>query len=305
MSYGQYQGRSDTYPPQQYYPDHAGGAFNPYDNAPQHQSYEQGGYQDADYRDEPVAPAPPAKEKDTGAYASSRELPTRRSLQAMKRWRYEHQGNLWTAGGGLRCCGRFFCCTLLLFLFLLISIVLSLLLWIEPPNVEIGDVTPVTNGSAFQIQSDGVLINLQIPISVNNPNYFSVKFDTIDAQIFYPINNTDVGGGTLHGLNIASKAQTNFTLPFTLNYTFAIDPQYAILDDIATKCGFLGSGSQQLKVDYQINLDFKVLFIPIKPIVKNSASFTCPITTDDIAQLLKSAGISLPNLSSLFKRSLV
>ncbi|GJE95147.1 LEA2 domain-containing protein [Phanerochaete sordida] len=307
MSYDQYRGRNDTYPPpQQFYgADQADGAFNPYDNAAPHRSYEQGGYQDAEYRDEPIAPPPPVTEKETNAYATTRDVPAGRSPRAMKRWRHEHQGNLWTAGGGLRCCGRFFCCTLLIFVFLLISIVLSLVLWIEPPNVEIGDVTPVTNGSAFQLQSDGIAVNLQVPISVNNPNYFSVKFDTIDADIFYPTstNNTDIGGGVLRGLNIASKAQTNFTLPFTLNYTFAIDPNYNILRDIATKCGFLGSGASQLKVNYEIHLDFKVLFIPIKPTIKNSASFTCPITEDEVAGLLKQAGIDLGslNLSSLLK----
>ncbi|EKM55447.1 uncharacterized protein PHACADRAFT_66368, partial [Phanerochaete carnosa HHB-10118-sp] len=260
MSYDQYQGRNDTYPPQQYYEHQAEGTFDPYYNAPPHRSYEQGGYQDADYRDEIAAPAPPAKEKDNGAYAT-RELPARRSPRAVKRWRHEHQGNLWTAGGGVRCCGRFFCCTLLIFLFLLISIVLSLLLWIAPPDVEIGNITPVTNGSTLQLQSDGALINLQVPISsrnltvgfsVNNPNYFSVKFSTIDAKLFYPINNTDVGGGILNGLDIKSKAQTNFTLPFTLNYTFAIDPQFKILEDIATKCGLLGSAASPLTISYEI-----------------------------------------------------
>lgn len=79
-SYDQYRGRNDSYPPQQHYTDQADGAFNPYDNAPPHQSYEQGGYQDADYRDEPVAPAapePPAKEKESSTYASTGEVPTR------------------------------------------------------------------------------------------------------------------------------------------------------------------------------------------------------------------------------------
>lgn len=30
-------------------------------------------------------------------------------------------------------------------------------------------------------------------------------------------------------------------------------------------------------------LDFKVLFVPIKPTIKNSASFACPITASDIS----------------------
>ena len=76
-SYDQYRGRSDTYPPPQHYADQAEGAFDPYDNAPPHQSYEQGGYQDAEYRDEPAAPVPPAKEKESSAYASTGEVPAR------------------------------------------------------------------------------------------------------------------------------------------------------------------------------------------------------------------------------------
>lgn len=122
-----------------------------------------------------------------------------------------------------------------------------------------------------------------------------------EQQVFYPINNTDIGGGTLHGLDIKSRAQTNFTLPFTLNYTFAIDPQFQILDDLIGKCGFTGSAASQLKVNYEIDvsivkciasssaltrtkqLDFKVLFVPIKPKIKNSASFACPISASDIS----------------------
>lgn len=73
-------------------------------------------------------------------------------------------------------------------------------------------------------------------------------------QIFYPINNTDVGGGSLNGLEIKSNQQTNFTLPFSLNYTTAIDPNFSILTDLADKCGFTGSAAQQIKVNYEIHV---------------------------------------------------
>lgn len=46
----------------------------------------------------------------------------------MRRWRKDYQGNLWTKGSRASCFGRFFCCTIMIFLFFLISIVLSLAL---------------------------------------------------------------------------------------------------------------------------------------------------------------------------------
>lgn len=46
----------------------------------------------------------------------------------MRKWRYDHQGNLWSAGSRGRCIGRFFCCTVMIFVFVLLSIILSLAL---------------------------------------------------------------------------------------------------------------------------------------------------------------------------------
>ena len=84
MSYDQYRGRNDTYPPQQYYAEPADGAFNPYENTAPHRTYEPGGFQDAEYRDEPAVPAPPPKEKETSAYATAREYPARYVIVATK-----------------------------------------------------------------------------------------------------------------------------------------------------------------------------------------------------------------------------
>ena len=120
-------------------------------------------------------------------------------------------------------------------------------------------------------------------------------------QIFYPINNTVIGGGSLHNLKIQDHKQTNFTLPFSLDYTETIDPGFAIIDDIADKCGFTGNARRNINVNYELHvsphtvprrevilihhgqLSFKILFIPIKPTIRNSASFSCPVTANDIA----------------------
>lgn len=106
---------------------------------------------------------------------------------------------------------------------------------------------------------------------MNNPNIFSVKFDEIKAdvspptdaalraasyycniQVFYPLNTTRFGGGSLKDLTIKANQRTEFTFPFTLNYTDSIDPNGAILSDIMTKCG--GNKANNLKVDYTISV---------------------------------------------------
>ncbi|KAI0699710.1 hypothetical protein BC835DRAFT_1330417 [Cytidiella melzeri] len=298
-----------TYPPQQPYADNDN--YYSYDNNQPHATYGQAGFNASEpglaaYKDEPGYAAG-TKERDTQFVAgvSANNFSTRalgpRSSKSLKRWRHEHQGNLWVGSSKLRCCGRFFCCSIMMFLFFLVGIVLSLLLWIRPPNVEIGSIHLANSSNAVNFESNGLAVTLDVPIVVNNPNFFSVTFDTIHADIFYPINNTEVGQSNLYKLKIDSNKQTNFSLPFTLNYTTSIDPKFKILTDIADHCGFGGGKTSQITVDYEITLDFKILFIPIKPIIKNSASFDCPFTLDDIEGLLKSVGLNIPGLDTLLK----
>lgn len=64
----------------------------------------------------------------------------------MRQWRYEHQGKMWTKGSRARCFGRFFCCTIMIFLFLLISIVLSLALVCGLAGVERASMHRVLTG---------------------------------------------------------------------------------------------------------------------------------------------------------------
>ncbi len=79
-------------------------------------------------------------------------------------------------------------------------------------------------------------------------------FTNKHVQIFYPLNNnsTDIGGGTLNNLVIQDNKQTNFTLPFNLNYTEAIDPNNAILLDIVQRC-FVDT-SNEITVNYEIDV---------------------------------------------------
>jgi len=218
-------------------------------------------------------------------------VPQERTTQALRKYRYDSQGSLWTKGGRGRCICRFCCCTGLILLFLFISILLSLVLWIRPPNINFGQVeTSSTN--AIQLQTSGVEINLAVNVTVDNPNYFSVDFTKIQADIFYPINNTAIGSGNRSNINIASNAQTNFTFPFDLDYQRSLDPSNAILLDLATKCGILGTATD-ITVNYKITLGIKIIFVTISPTISNTFTFPCPLTKSDISGLLSGAGISV------------
>jgi hypothetical protein len=105
---------------------------------------------------------------------------------------------------------------------------------------------------------------------VANPNYFPISFKTIKAQvrhnllpfigfltvlkIFYPINNTHVGGGQLDNIVFRSKEQTNITFPFALDYQASNDPNYQVLTSLAEKCGVNGGAQSDITVNYKITV---------------------------------------------------
>ena len=54
------------------------------------------------------------------------------------------------------------------------------------------------------------------------------------------------------------RLNTTIKFPFAINYTTTIDPNGAILTDLANKCGFLGNAKTNLKVNYVLTLKLKV-----------------------------------------------
>ncbi|EDR14379.1 uncharacterized protein LACBIDRAFT_306155 [Laccaria bicolor S238N-H82] len=278
---------------------------------------------DANRTNIPVLAVAPVR-KEGGGFDKGEFTPTTpKSVRAIKNYRVDHQGNLWTKGGRGRCVGRVCCCTVMTAVFLIVSIVLSLALvgqvqptvipnfifacskWIRPPSVVIGNVQTsgvnVTGGS-------GLSINLGVNISVNNPNYFSVDFQKIEAevfirnvwkpyifflkapQIYYPINNTLIGGGTSENIIFHSRSQTEFTFPFMLSYQTTLDPQGKILIDLANKCGVNGGTKSNISVNYKITLGIRIVLVTISPVVANTFTFLCPISAAELEDMLKGAG---------------
>jgi hypothetical protein len=81
---------------------------------------------------------------------------------------------------------------------------------------------------------------------VTNPNFFGASFSKISAKAYYPLNKTAaLGGGELENVEIKPHSNTTINFPFQINYTTSLDPNRAILADIASRCGFLGNAKNK------------------------------------------------------------
>ncbi|KAG2157275.1 hypothetical protein DEU56DRAFT_763811 [Suillus clintonianus] len=279
-------------------------SYNQYDTRQPHQAYDQGGYDPhthGEYRDDPnanphILPTPyapavhEANPHDQPGFAKE----TGRQSQDFKAWRGGNSGGLWTRGSRVSCLGRFCCCTLMVAVFLIISILLALLMWVRPPDAIVGTVGPSTTQNAVQLSSGSIIVNLGVDLAVANPNYFSVSFKSIDAKAYYPINNTLVGTGNETDITFNSNSQTNFTFPFSLEFSTNMTSGLSILEDLATKCGVGGAAVQDITINLDITLGLRVLFFVVYPVVNIPASFACPITASDISSLIPSVTSLLP-----------
>ncbi|KAG8695953.1 hypothetical protein FRC09_008831 [Ceratobasidium sp. 395] len=238
------------------------------------------------------AAQPPGVNNDRPARFSQASFIPPKSTGDIRLWRHDEHGNVWTKGSRTRCVGRFCCCTVMTTIFLIVSIALTLGLWVRPPDISFNGIKMPTSGSTVVAQTTGITINLNLAIGVVNPNFFAADFSAIEAKAFYPGVSQQIGGGTLNNINFPSHSDTNFLFPFSINYTEAIDPNKTIIKDIAVKCGFIGNTKSDIPVNYKLTLKLKVLGLTISPSFSGSASFSCPLQASDISGL----GIDLSGL---------
>jgi hypothetical protein len=79
-------------------------------------------------------------------------------------------------------------------------------------------------------------------------------------------------------LAINPGSTTQFVFPFQLHYDPTLDPGYAILFDMMTRCGFLGPPHQQdIQVNYDLKPTVRVVGVPVSPTIHQTASFPCPV----------------------------
>lgn len=138
---------------------------------------------------------------------------------------------------------------------------------------------------------NAITAQVGLPLAIHVITYIS--------QIFYPVNNTLVGGGNQSDITFHAHTDTNFTFPFNIDYTKSNDPNNAVILDIGRKCGFFQGGTPgPIVVNYRltvspeiiklelhsinVQLGLRIGLIVVSPVVSNSVSFACPFTKDQI-----------------------
>ncbi|KAI8998666.1 hypothetical protein BD414DRAFT_407904 [Trametes punicea] len=278
--------------------------FNAYEVQQQQHAqgeYDQGGYADGSYQYDPAGHAKESGTALRNGYDHGEEaVPVpmgEKTSRNVRRWRYEHQGEMWTRGSRLGCFGRFFCCTIMIFLFVAISILLSLALWLRPPNIIVGQPTPDLNSFKIDPTTESISLGIPVNVSVNNPNYFSVTISSLDAQVLYPINNTEIGFGHMGKLVLKQHEQTNFTFPVTVAYNATDDPSAAVVVDLAKHCGLdPGVAASPVSLTVNVKIGLEILSIPISHTITEQVSFACPV--GDVIQELEV--LLIPRFSTCF-----
>ncbi|XP_006457960.1 hypothetical protein AGABI2DRAFT_190346 [Agaricus bisporus var. bisporus H97] len=282
--------------------------YNPY-TRPSHPTYDQSGYdtgvQDSAGYNDDLSQGPqrtPTHKSNSGTLHQRQDTyppastfpatPLKKTASAMRRYRYDQRGGVWTKGGRARCFGRFFFCTLVTTVFLVVSIILAFLLWVRPPALTIGNIEPVPQGgSLFTTSTDpeggiSLKIHVQLNITIDNPNTFSVDLKKVDAKLTYPINDVPIGGGNATNIKFPAHTRTEWLFPFDILYRSSKDPGGAVLSDLLRKC----TAKENLNINYEITPDVGILFVSASPTISNTLSLPCPVDPKDLAGLLGGAG---------------
>ncbi|BGP13929.1 hypothetical protein JCM10213_002573 [Rhodosporidiobolus nylandii] len=220
--------------------------------------------------------------------------------EGLRMWRKDEHAGALTRGGRTRCCGRVFCCSIILIILIVVGIVAAFFLWVKPPDVGFDGIEDPETGSIVSVGTGGFNLNFRLKINVLNPNFFGADFDKIDATAYYPLKpSTSFGGGSMENVNIKKNSNTTLHFPFAVNYTTSYDSDLSVLKDIATKCGFLGGSKSQLTVNYKVKTKVKVIAVTVSPSFSSAASFDCPLSQSDLADFLGSDTLSSLGLSGL------
>ncbi|KNZ62924.1 hypothetical protein VP01_1207g7 [Puccinia sorghi] len=238
----------------------------------------------------------------------------------LRMWRSDEHSGAFTRGGKSQSCRRCCCCTFIVIILVIVGFIAGFLLWVRPPNATFNGIAPPTAGNQVDLQPKGFLLNFDLNvcfIGVTNPNFFGASFSKISAKAYYPLNKTAaLGGGELENVDIKPHSNTTINFPFQINYTTSLDPNRAILADIASRCGFLNNPKNKLiffppplsdvlrpiKISFDITLKLKVLAITISPTFSSSNTFTCPLKQSDFTSVLGGAQ-SMDALSNLLTGS--
>jgi len=177
------------------------------------------------------------------------------------------------------------CCVLIL---LIIGVVAAVVIFGKQPQVDFLEIGQSPNNVEPYVKTPtGFDFNVGLKIRVNNPNIIGATFSLINVVAFYPNFDKSIGGGNLTDVKIESRGNTTINFPFSIRYDKDIDPNFAILLDIASKCGLIGSTTKQkITIDYTVSLSLKILVISFPPYsVKRQANIDCPLQDGKIPNI--------------------
>ncbi|KAL7323626.1 hypothetical protein PS15p_210250 [Mucor circinelloides] len=191
---------------------------------------------------------------------------------------------------------RYGCCTLLLLFLVFLIIVGVLAALFKVPIVDFNGPTKHPDGYApFEKSNDTLAfsVNFGLQIGVVNDNVESITFESIRAIAYYPTApKISVGGGEISNVHIRSYGITNFTFPFSIKYDPIKDEGYAMLTDIASKCGLLGGSSKEdLYIEYDLIPTIRIAGIAISPTIRQSSHFPCPISSGQLTMGLTASPV--------------
>ena len=139
-------------------------------------------------------------------------------------------------------------------MYVLVSILATIILYIKPPNLSFSGVQPPLNGSTISTENNALNINFDLQIQVDNPNTFGAKFNDLYAQLYYGGTNTNIGYGRVTDVEIHSERTTEFRFPFHIVYKGNKDPNMTVLRGLLSSCGLVGTGTSNIDIDYDLNV---------------------------------------------------
>ncbi|GAC97410.1 expressed protein [Pseudozyma hubeiensis SY62] len=186
---------------------------------------------------------------------------------------------------------------LILAIIFIVSIILLIVMFLRPPNVAISGVS-VPNQNAVSYQNGAFSFNVSVDISVSNPNSISANIKKLNATAYDSADqSTALGHGLVTNQAIRANANTTVVFPFQIRYSQSEDPDFSIIQNIASDCGLTGgSGGGDLSFLFKVEVDVEVLSITVPVNINRNISFPCPLSASSLQGVLSGLGGSLGNI---------
>ncbi|KAI8881204.1 hypothetical protein K501DRAFT_138520, partial [Backusella circina FSU 941] len=175
--------------------------------------------------------------------------------------------------GCFRCCPkpcRWLTCTLFLLVIGFIASAAVLIALFKKPSVTFTEMRGVPS---FNLKGSNATVGFELGFTVDNPNFESMTFKSIDSVIYYDDNSKAIGHGHLEDISILPNAITNITYPITLSINVLKPGEKKMFTKLVTQCM---RKSQNIKLRYEIMATASILGVGLPIPYHSHVSFQCP-----------------------------